>query len=259
VVSALLAAAALFGSAQSACAATTVRYAQSKHPTLHDTPWVLARPQSAAVVGHLLSYTVALRDGRVNLRDGLVLWRTGARIVWNVSGTVAARRLGVRASFRRDVTRDVVSEFRFPSPGCWQLRLRGTTVIARVIEPRPLACDASPVESAGVFARPRSSGIRGGWGPWRTPQGGASIYTHGHHAGMNMKVPWWVRRAWGPTLTLTGIRLDAEGNFRQEFPMALSPRGVFPSIIDVPAAGCWLFRLRTGRLAGVLVVRAIDR
>jgi hypothetical protein len=73
-----------------------------------------------------------------------------------------------------------------------------------------------------------------------------------------MKVPWWVRRNWGGSLELVGTRLDAEGSFRQEFPMALSPKGVFPSIVDVPAPGCWLFQLRTGRLAGVLVVRAVD-
>jgi hypothetical protein len=75
---------------------------------------------------------------------------------------------------------------------------------------------------------------------------------------MNMKIPWWVRRQWGPSIELTGTRLDADGSFRQEFGMALSPQGVFPSTVDVPAPGCWLFRLRTARLAGVLVVRAVD-
>jgi hypothetical protein len=40
--------------------------------------------------------------------------------------------------------------------------------------------------------------------------------------------------------------------------MALSPEGVYPSIVDVPAAGCWLLRLRTGSLAGVIVVRAYN-
>jgi hypothetical protein len=40
--------------------------------------------------------------------------------------------------------------------------------------------------------------------------------------------------------------------------MALSPHGVYPSIVDIPTAGCWMLRLRTGKLAGVLVVRAMD-
>ncbi len=73
-----------------------------------------------------------------------------------------------------------------------------------------------------------------------------------------MKVPWWVRRNGGPSLGLTGTRLDAEGSFRQDFPMALSPKGVYPSIVDVPAPGCWLFRLRTAGLAGAIVIRAVD-
>jgi hypothetical protein len=42
---------------------------------------------------------------------------------------------------------------------------------------------------------------------------------------------------------------------RQEFVYA---PGLYPSIVDVPAAGCWLLRLRTGRLSGAIVVRAID-
>jgi len=76
-----------------------------------------------------------------------------------------------------------------------------------------------------------------------------------------MKVPWWVDRNWGGVLELTGIRLDAQGSFMQQFTLAggvPGDRAVFPSIVDVPAAGCWLLRLRTGRLAGVLVVRAVD-
>jgi hypothetical protein len=93
------------------------------------------------------------------------------------------------------------------------------------------------------------------------------MYTHGvGPGGLNAKVPWWIRRKWGPSLRLTGIRLGGGGVFRQEFRAAGAPSGrptgyqaVFPSIVDVPSAGCWLFRLRTARLAGVLVVRAIDR
>ena len=50
----------------------------------------------------------------------------------------------------------------------------------------------------------------------------------------------------------------AAGAFRQLFQIAGSPDGVYPSIVDVPAAGCWLLRLRTAQLAGVLVVRAVN-
>jgi hypothetical protein len=264
VVSALLAAAALTASPPSGCPATTVRYQSAKHPTLGDTPWVLAQPASAGVLGFLVSYPESLRDGRVNRPDGLVLWKEGARIVWRASGTLVARRLNGRGAFRIGLTRTSdggVSEPRFPLVGCWRLTVRNAagaaSVVARVI-PRPtsLGCAATVLESGSAFARPRSSGIRGGW-PWQAA-GPASLYTHGHVGDRNMKVPWWVRRNWGGSLELVGTRLDAVDSFRQEFPMALSPEGVFPSIVDVPAAGCWLFRLRTARLAGVLVVRAID-
>jgi len=73
-----------------------------------------------------------------------------------------------------------------------------------------------------------------------------------------MKIPWWIGTGRGSSLELAGTRLDADASFRQEFGMAGSPQGVFPSTVDVPAAGCWLFRLRSARLAGVLVVRVVD-
>jgi hypothetical protein len=242
-----------------------VRWQLAKHPTYHDTPWVLAEPQAPALIGFIVTPKL-MRDLRVNRSDGLVLWKSGSRIVWNTSGALVARRLDGRGSFRVRLQPDSdgsSSTFRFPSAGCWRLTVRrgsaAAIVIARVI-PRPhkLGCGATRLEDRYAYARPRSSGIRGGWGGWATPEGGALLFTHGHAGGMNMKVPWWVHQNGGPSLELAGSRLDGKGSFRQEFPMALSPKDVYPSIVDVPAPGCWLFRLRTGRLAGVLVVRAVD-
>jgi hypothetical protein len=264
VVSAFLAAAALIGAAPSACPATTVRYERAKHPTLWNTPWVLGRPTTAAVAGFLISYQGSLRDGRVNRSDGLVLWTSGARIFWTVGGTMRATRIDGRGSFGVKLTRTSAgfrSEPRFPSSGCWRLTVRNASIVARVVvQPTTFICEPTRLSGTGkAFVRPRSSGIYGGW-TWQTAENGALMYTHGVGPGdLNAKVPWFVRRNWGSSLELVGTRLDAAGSFRQEFPMAFSPRGVFPSIVDVPAAGCWLFRLRTGRLAGVLVVRAIDR
>jgi hypothetical protein len=248
---------------RASCAANIVRYQPAKHPTLHDTPWILARPATRGVLGFVVSYPQSLRDRRVNRSDGLVLWTTGSRIVWSgpsLAGTLVAQRLDGKDSFRLPLVRSedgLVSELRFPSAGCWQLRLGEATAVVRVV-PRSttLGCDATPLRTAGAFARPLSSGIRGGWGPWRTPKGGALLYTHGHGGGWNMKVLWRVLRHSDPGLTLTGIRLDGDGSFSQTFGMVF--QGVFPSTVDVPAAGCWLFRLRTARLAGVLVVQAID-
>jgi hypothetical protein len=241
-----------------------VRFERAKHPRLWNTPWVLAQPSTAGVVGFLPSYLGSLRDGRVNHPDGLVLWKSGGRIFWNVGGTMTARRVDGHGSFVVRLRRTSVgfaTDPRFSSSGCWRLTAGGGSVVARVVpEPKTLACEPTRLSESGkAFVRPRSSGIYGGW-TWRTAANGALMYTHGVGPGdLNAKVPWWVRRNWGPSLELVGTRLDAAGSFKQEFPMAVSPRGVFPSIVDVPAPGCWLFRLRTGRLAGVLVVRAVDR
>lgn len=271
VISAVLAAAALMGTTPGACPASYVRYEWAKHPTLGDKPWVLALPQAPAVVAFLPDYPQTLRYGSINRSDRLVLWTRGARIVWNVSGAVSARRLDGRGSFSvaSAPTGDGMrSDLRFPSGGCWRLTLRApavkVSIVARVIpQPKKLGCGATKLEERNAYARPRSSGIRGEWGGWATPEGGALLFTHGHAGDMNMKVPWWVMRNWGRTLELTGTRLDGAGHFRQHFPSAPVHDGpkdqmVYPSIVDVPAPGCWLFRLRTARLAGVLVVRAVD-
>ena len=265
-------------SGPAACPATIVRYLPAKHPTLGDVPWVLARPSTAGVIGFVTSYPPTLRDGRVNRSDGLVLWRHGGRIVWTVPGppaaaTLVAARLDGHGSFHIRVSRSgegLESAPSFPSSGCWRLTLRSASteasVVTRVVAPpRTLRCDTTPIVAPDwAVARPHSAAIRGAWA-WRTPAGGALMYTHGVGPGaMNAKVAWWVRRNWGTTLELAGIRLDADGSFRQELPVVRGEhdrpqeQGVFTSTVDVPAAGCWLFRLRTARLAGVVVVRAVD-
>lgn len=262
MITAFLAAAALFGSSASACPATIVRYQSVERPGLGELPWILARPQRLGVVGFIPTYASSLRDQRVNSSDGLVFWQTGARIVWNAPGSLLARQLDGRRSFR--IASGANAELRFPSPGCWRLTLRGAagsaSVVARVItRPSSPGCGATRLESGSAFARPRTSGIEGGW-PWQS-SGPASLTTHGHDGDRHMKVPWWVDRNWSGSLGLTGIRLDADGRFEQQFTLAggvSGDRAVFPSIVDIPAAGCWMLRLRTGRLAGVLVVRAVD-
>jgi hypothetical protein len=254
VVSALLAAAALVAPSGATCPATTVRHQLAKNPGYSDAPWVLARPTAPGVLASLPDYPQSLRDARVNRSDGLVLWTAGARMVWNAPGSVVARRLDRPGRFR------AAPALVFPAPGCWRLTrgagARAVSVVARVVPvPQTLGCAATVLEGGDAYARPRSSGIRGGW-PWQE-SGPARLTTHGHDGDRNMKVPWWISRG-GPSLTLVGTRLDGAGLFRQEFPMAGSPTGVYPSIVDIPAAGCWLLRLRTARLAGVLVVRALD-
>jgi hypothetical protein len=255
VVTALLAAAAFGAPWASTCPATAVSFEPVKIPGYSDVPWALARPIAPGIAGSLPDYLLTLRDARVNRSDGLVLWTTGSRIVWNQPGVVTARRLDRPGRFT------VGSVLRFPSVGCWRLTLRGergaASIVARVIAPpRTLGCGATLLRSGNAYARPLSSGIRGGW-PWQT-SGPATLTTHGHDGDRNMKVLWRVSRKAGGWLTLTGTRLDAQGSFRQQFSVAGGMQGVFPSIVDIPAAGCWLLRLRTGDADGVLVVRAVD-
>ena len=260
MLSAVLAAAVL----HAGCAATAVQYQASKFPGLSDMPWVVAQPQSAGLLAALVTYPESLRDPRVNRTDGLVLWRLGATVAWNQPGRIRAGRLDGRGSFSTPVEPGGTTMLRFPSTGCWRLTLwnisgfgrKVASVTARVVDvPRNLGCGATVLRNGWAYARPRSSGIRGAW-PWITA-GPARLATHGHDGPNNMKVPWWIDRG-GPALELVGTRLDARGSFRQEFTEPLSPKGVYPSNVDIPAAGCWLLRLRTGRLAGVIVVRAYN-
>src|SRR5919197_4189390 len=166
------------------CAATVVRYLPAKHPTLGDEPWVLARPQTGAVIGFLPGYVRTLRDGRVNDADGLVLWRTGERIVWVLpsgKATLVARRLDGRGFVRvplRKTSDGLLSAPRFPNAGCWRLTLGGASVVARVVErPARLGCDATPVGDGLTRLRPYSSGLAGGL--WRDDDGRAMFFTHG--------------------------------------------------------------------------------
>jgi hypothetical protein len=241
-----------------------VRWQPSKIPGASDAPWVVGRPVASGLLGALVSYPNSLRDPRVNRSDGLVFWQLGGRIVWNQPGTLRAQRLDGPGSFRWQA--DAI--LNFPSTGCWRLTLWNNSgfghkiaaVVVRVINlPKGLGCGITALEHGTAYARPRSSGIRGGW-PWYST---ARLATHGHDGDANMKIPWWVRRNWGRSLELVGTRLDAAGSFRQAFPAANTHDGpqnqmVFPSIVDIPAAGCWLLRLRTAKLAGVIVVRAFN-
>jgi hypothetical protein len=255
-----------------ACAATMVRYGPAKHPTLGDQPWVLARPQTNAVIGFLPGYARTLRDQRVNDADGLVLWQTGERIVWTLpsgTATLVARRLDGPGSVRfalRKTSDGLVSTPRFPTAGCWRLTLGGASVVASVVDrPTHLGCDATVAPTTELtLVRPRSAGIAGGFS-WRTDDGRLLIYTHGIGPGdLSAKVLWASKRGHG-SLSLTGIRLDGKGRFRQDFNEAGTSQysdgyhAVFPSIVDIPAPGCWLLRLRLERYAGALVVVARNR
>ena len=89
-------------------------------------------------------------------------------------------------------------------------------VVKAVDEAPEGTCDATPVPAdAWLRVTPARSGISGNWS-WRTPEGGALLYTGGKTpSGGNTKV-LWRGRPLGGTLVLTGSRLDGAASFRQD-------------------------------------------
>src|SRR5688572_6128239 len=90
--------------------------------------------------------------------------------------------------------------------------------------------------------------------------GRLAIYTRGESPdGGHTKVLWIVRPLTSPWLTITGHQVGGPGTFEQRVRSASSSSGtVFPSIVDVPSAGCWMLSVRNGRVAGRFAVTAID-
>jgi hypothetical protein len=161
-----------------------------------------------------------------------------------------------------------------PSAGCWRLDLRdgklhASAVLAAVAPPVAAACDPTPLhppsghpgglpELPWVAARPSAAGITGSlfYPPPRPLGAGTSIYPGGRVPnGGTTKILWAAKRP-GRALVITGRRLDGPGSFSQTEPGANGNQ--FPSIPDVPAAGCWLLTLRTGSTGAVVVVDAVD-
>ena len=97
--------------------------------------------------------------------------------------------------------------------------------------------------------------------PLRQQSGGRlTIYTGGElPGGGSTKILWIVRPLFSSQVIISGRQLDGPGTFEQWERSASSSTGtVFPSIVDVPSAGCWLLTVRNGRLAGRFAVTAID-
>jgi hypothetical protein len=84
---------------------------------------------------------------------------------------------------------------------------------------------------------------------------GLVLYTHGRTLSGDTKILWVVRKRYSAKLTLHATRLDGAGSFTQSF----SHRGgQFPSIVDLPGAGCWRLSLRTGKVRATFVVLAVE-
>jgi hypothetical protein len=262
--------------APAACAAAPVHWEWNARAK--GVPWIAAGPAKTRLEGVLFSYRY-LGDGRVNGSEGVVL-RAGMaeKIAWYSKKwggsrlTVSGRRLDGRGSFRAQFGATLgegwyPSGITVPAAGCWELTLRtdgwSRRLVVKAIDPAPEGtCDATPVgpdNAARVV--PARSGIFGLWS-WRTPEGGALLFTGGRTPnGGNTKVLWRARPL-GGTLVVTGSRLDGQAAFRQEFKGAGgSQPGYWPSIVVVPEAGCWLLQVRivgqTGA-AGIVVARVVS-
>jgi hypothetical protein len=136
------------------------------------------------------------------------------------------------------------------------------------------ACVAAPVR---VSVKPPTSGgpsrvpwMRAGrtvgylfGSAYRLSPGRAALFTGGTGpAGENMKVLWAVRDG-RRTITVVGDRLDGAGTFSDSFGGASvagdGEWGYYPSIVDVPAAGCWRLTVLSPAKRGRFAVLAIDK
>lgn len=82
---------------------------------------------------------------------------------------------------------------------------------------------------------------------------GLVLYTRGGTGNPAMKVLWTMRHT-SPGFVLRGTRLDGAGVFAQRF----SGGREVPSIVRIPAAGCWRLSVHSGGARGAFVVRAVE-
>ncbi len=88
---------------------------------------------------------------------------------------------------------------------------------------------------------------------------GARIFTTVKTRSINPKVLWTAQRPGaGPTLLISGKRLDKPGHFSSRYPSASSGKSQFPSYVEVPQAGCWRVTVKSGKLEGAVTFAAVD-
>jgi hypothetical protein len=92
---------------------------------------------------------------------------------------------------------------------------------------------------------------------------GFALYTHGESPGGGAtKVLWNVRKtAVARLLVARGTELESGDTFTQSFSRASGgglPGAIYPSIVDLPHAGCWRLELSTRGFKASLVVLGVD-
>jgi hypothetical protein len=237
------------------------------------------------LTGRLYSYDETLGDGRVREAPGLVDYAGRPnKIAWlprRWSGTgpalaVEGRRLDGPGSFRARYRRALSPQFypsavTLPTAGCWRLTLRTGVLrwalhVLAVEPPEGALCETTAVRDGPnpvdpfftrwVGATPGTSGISGAFSLFVPGYEGAVTYAGGRWpSGANTKVLWLVKGA-GGSLRISGIRLDSVETFEQTV-TAVNPSYAYPSILVIPAPGCWLLKIRGGGGGGVIVLRAL--
>lgn len=90
---------------------------------------------------------------------------------------------------------------------------------------------------------------------------GPFLHTGGQFPnGTNDKILWVIENSQATNeVKIRGAALsNPRETFDQTFPVAASPADNYPSIIDVPAPGCWQFTITSGPVIGTMIVWVID-
>jgi hypothetical protein len=137
-----------------------------------------------------------------------------------------------------------------PVPGC----------AATVVHRTPNRGIGSLSGSRWIRLRSSTPGVFGVLFGGEVVGGRLALYAGGKNpfTGGNEKILWLVpRRARiGSDTRLVGRRLDSSGSFVEHLGEAgagSTPGRDFPSIVDVPKAGCWRLTLRSGGLSAAAV------
>lgn len=144
-----------------------------------------------------------------------------------------------------------------------------------VTESARAICAATPLQTAPfesvrglgglrwIKAVPTSAGITGHLFYGHGARGAAAeLHTHGLMPdGGTTKILWLIDHGTvGSALTIDGRNLTGSGRSRQTVPEAgggTFPYSQYPSIVDVPTAGCWRFHVRSGSVTGEVTLRVV--
>lgn len=119
-----------------------------------------------------------------------------------------------------------------------------------------------------IAASPTASGIVGHlfyydnqnvWERRHLPR--VRIYSQGQSPDgrLTMKILWQTHRRGPGLMRVHGDRLDSPGSFSQQLSPTASNARQYPSIIDVPTAGCWRLTLMADTTTGHVTITAVPR